>query len=510
MEYSGKGLVRNMRVTNSMIMNNSKTNINVNKINVDYYSTQMSTQKKITRASDDPVIAIRSLRLRSELNELNQFYEKNIPDAKSWLDLTEDALSNMKSLITEINTQSVYGSNDPLETSDREAILSNLKKLRDQIYEEGNASYAGRTLFTGYKTTSTLTFPNDEDERCYEITEKFTTEDIEEMLYISNEMSIDRNNLEEINDSDMPTDNSVYKIRLSYNSLDTTQEKLILSDGTEIPISYKSINDLEAAGNSKDDAYLTFDSEEASINYIPETGELILNKAALEKIQSTQMSNEEFSLTYQKTGFNKGEIRPEMYFDCKDITDENKVIHYTKEKQEIQYQISFNQYLTVNTEADSVLDSSIGRDIDDMMNAVQASLDAADKVTKIKEMLKEEQYSDDESQKKLKTMLEAANREQAYAEDKMQKLFSKEITKTNKYLNDVSLAITNVGSREKQLSLTEQRMSSQQTTLEDLKSSNEDRDISDIIIDYMTAYTAYQSSLTAASKISSTSLLNYI
>ena len=50
-----------MRVTNNMITGNTKSNINSNKVFVDKYNTQMTTQKKISRPSDDPVIAIRSL-----------------------------------------------------------------------------------------------------------------------------------------------------------------------------------------------------------------------------------------------------------------------------------------------------------------------------------------------------------------------------------------------------------------------------------------------------------------
>ena len=49
-----------MRITNNMIMGNTKTNINSAKTLVDKYNTQMTTQKKIDKASDDPVIAIRS------------------------------------------------------------------------------------------------------------------------------------------------------------------------------------------------------------------------------------------------------------------------------------------------------------------------------------------------------------------------------------------------------------------------------------------------------------------
>ena len=78
-----------MRITNNMITSNTKTNINNNKINVDKYNTQMTTQKKISKASDDPVIAIRSLRLSTNLSHLNQYLDNNIPDAEAWLDVTE-------------------------------------------------------------------------------------------------------------------------------------------------------------------------------------------------------------------------------------------------------------------------------------------------------------------------------------------------------------------------------------------------------------------------------------
>ena len=59
-----------MRITNNMMLNNSMNNINGNKINVNNMNNQMSSQKKIQRPSENPVIAIRSLRLRSDLSEI--------------------------------------------------------------------------------------------------------------------------------------------------------------------------------------------------------------------------------------------------------------------------------------------------------------------------------------------------------------------------------------------------------------------------------------------------------
>ena len=60
-----------MRITNKIISNNSVTNINRNKVLEDKINTQLSTGSKINRPSDDPVVAIRALRLRTNLSQVN-------------------------------------------------------------------------------------------------------------------------------------------------------------------------------------------------------------------------------------------------------------------------------------------------------------------------------------------------------------------------------------------------------------------------------------------------------
>ena len=60
-----------MRVTNNMIMTKANTNINGTKVIVDKENTQMTTQKKIDRPSEDPVVAVRSLRLATQLAKID-------------------------------------------------------------------------------------------------------------------------------------------------------------------------------------------------------------------------------------------------------------------------------------------------------------------------------------------------------------------------------------------------------------------------------------------------------
>ncbi len=51
-----------MRITSKMMQNTSLRNLNINKALQEKLMNQSSTGKKITRPSDDPVIAIRSLK----------------------------------------------------------------------------------------------------------------------------------------------------------------------------------------------------------------------------------------------------------------------------------------------------------------------------------------------------------------------------------------------------------------------------------------------------------------
>lgn len=54
-----------MRITNQIISNNSLRNMQKTMANVDNRTTQMETGKKITKASEDPVVAVRALKLRT-------------------------------------------------------------------------------------------------------------------------------------------------------------------------------------------------------------------------------------------------------------------------------------------------------------------------------------------------------------------------------------------------------------------------------------------------------------
>lgn len=504
-----------MRVTNNMILRNSTYNINGTKTTVNSSMNQMTTQKKITKPSDDPVVAIRSLRLSTSLSRVEQYYKKNIPDAQSWLDVTETALNNMKSLMTDIRTQCVTGSTDTLTQDDRNTILSQLKALQSQVFAEGNADYAGRTVFTGYRTDQDLVFTQNETDCSYDIEQKFTYEDMESFRYYTGVVEVPTTGAEVLNDGNIAdlSQSSFYRIRLSYDkiadvqgisySYGTTQKTL---DASNMDI-YETEADWAAALGSK-----TVNDDRAV--FIKSTGELIFGDNIASEIRTNKA---ELTIDYERTGFEKGELRPEYYYNCTDKTNPLSPVTYEKFDAngeeigyDINYTVSANQELTVNLEASDAFDSAIQRDVDDMIQAVENAIAAHEKVDNIKSMMTEAQYAGDNYQESLKKWLTAAQKEADYADDHLQKLYSSEIGKMDDYLENINLAITKVGCTVDQLQLTETRMSNQQETIMELQSSNDDLDISEIIMNYTSAYNAYQSSLTAAGKLSGMTLLNYI
>lgn len=74
------------------------------KNNLNTSENELATEKKITRPSDDPIVAIRALSLRSSLSEINQYLKHNIPDAESWLDVTHSSLNNMDGILSDISS----------------------------------------------------------------------------------------------------------------------------------------------------------------------------------------------------------------------------------------------------------------------------------------------------------------------------------------------------------------------------------------------------------------------
>lgn len=522
-----------MRITAKIMQNNSLSNINTNKTLQDKLNTQMATEKKINRPSDDPVVAIRALRLRTNVSQVTQYYEKNVPDADSWLQVTEDALSTVSEVVTDMIDQCTRGANEKLTSTDRNTILDALKSLRDEVYATGNADYAGRSVFTGYRTDSTLKFVADTRKQ-YSITEHITTAKIDVLTHVK---TADINGINEVNfatdyadlvEQDIEPE-TIYRIRLGYKDVDGVKPTIKYYDPDDATADENGYVDLGAdaeIASTLDDVnpYEKSAADPDSVILIKETGELLLGK----NVYNTLMSNkddvatvfDESSLlvTYEKTNWEKDDLKPEHYFTCTDITDDANPIYYNSdyivpgkeiEKQVIEYDIGMNQTIRVNTTADEVFVHDIGRDVDDLVRAMQDVVDMEATVAKLEGMMESGNFSA-EQKETIQKQLDAANKAMTYLAEKAQKMFENGITKMQGHLDTVNLAVTNCGTRGQKLELIEKRLMSQKTNFENLESENENVDITDVAIKLSSAELTYEAALMATGKIMQTSLMNYI
>ncbi|MBP5197832.1 MAG: hypothetical protein J6033_02150 [Lachnospiraceae bacterium] len=542
-----------MRITNKIMQENSITNININKIYQDTLTTQMSTQKKISRPSEDPVVAIRALRLRNNVTEISQYYSKNIPDAESWLSVTEDALKNLTDIVTNMITQATKGSNGDLTTADRQIILEQMQALSDEIYHTGDADYAGRYVFTGYRTDTSLSFNENQTGISYDITEQLSADDISEVT------NVDTGDLLRWNSSNFSsltglkeqavTSTVVHRFQLSYGSLDESSIPTIevpgkgpggdyVYDGDgncvyeelgDINTNWETVvmHDYATGIPDKNDPTITYDNPYAyvaadkdAVVFIPETGELLLGDNVFDYLKntsdeaSTTVDESQIRVNYRKSNFETGDLRPEHYFYCRSTDPEGNTIEYNPSylgvnptKQAIEYDVGFNQTIRVNSTADECFDPKIGRTVDDLKNALNTLADIEKTKNNIEESLKSASGSDKDT---LQAQLDAAGKAYTLAKDKVQSMFENAITKFQGFLDDANLCITNCGTRSKKLELIQTRMQSQKTTFETLKSENEDVDITEVAIQLSSAELTYEASLMATSKIMQTTLLNFI
>lgn len=144
-----------MRITNNMLINNMVRYIGNNLTRMDKYQGQLASGKKIQVPSDDPVVAARALKLRTDVAEIEQ-YKRNLKDAQSWLDITEDTLAKIGDVLQRARELTVQGANGTNTTEDTQKMNAEVKQLRAQLIQLGNSTYAGRYLFSGYKTDQML------------------------------------------------------------------------------------------------------------------------------------------------------------------------------------------------------------------------------------------------------------------------------------------------------------------------------------------------------------------
>ncbi|MCM1173609.1 MAG: hypothetical protein NC341_01010 [Blautia sp.] len=552
-----------MRITNRIMRNNSLYNINQNKILEDKLSNQMTNQSKITRPSDDPVVAIRALRLRTNVTMISQYYDKNSEDAESWLSITGDAMDTVGSVLEDLYEQATTASKKSFTAEDLDIVLTQIEALTTEFYASGNVDYAGRYVFSGFRTDVPITFTEENikefnrdpsNTQSYIIEEKLGYKDISTISYTEWQKSAGV----AMDDETQVKNTTLYRFRLSYDQLDGAPEYINLDvPNSDLPTTPDIFTNSE-------DAYKAVAAGTSKLAYIPSTGELVFGEKDYNDPTKVH-ENMQVTVKYAKSTWEEGDINPVHYFHCiatdqqhaedamgledakedleiaqadlkikesdpdtdpDDLKDARKAVEDAQTKvdnimgnvieynldgsdQDIYYAMGFNQDIQVNTHANEIFTHGARRDADDLkiylkqLQDVEASM--ADIETKMKE------YPEDSQEyKDFQLQLDAANKAYTYVRENVQKKFENQITKYQKYIDDTNVAVTDNGTRRSRLELIHNRLMNQKATFKDLQSNNEDVDVTEVAVQLKSSELTYEAALAATSKIMQTNLMNYI
>ena len=239
------------------------------------------------------------------MNKIDQYYEKNSNDAQSWLELTESAIKTTNSILEDMSgyiTQCAQGS---LTAEDRAAILQNLANYQSEIYSTGNATSAGRNIFTGYRTDTPLTFLKDKTER-YSITEQRDNSYIDTITHtvIGDMANINAGNFNTASYSAYTEyqvkSYDVARIRLAYNNLDIDTDATKNAD--KIKLSYFTDVNTDAAHGTDKGASISTTSYSIFMNQnVINNGEMEITVTGKDGKENTYTLGPNGTITLDKT-----------------------------------------------------------------------------------------------------------------------------------------------------------------------------------------------------------------
>ncbi|MGE7927678.1 flagellar hook-associated protein FlgL [Lysinibacillus xylanilyticus] len=144
-----------MRVTQSMLSSNMLRNLNTSYSKMSKYQDMLDSGSVISRPSDDPVVAVKGMGYRVDLDK-NQQYQRNLRDANTWLDTTDEALDQVGDALKRVKELIVQAANDTNTTDDRQKINAEMQHIKEQLRDIANTKVGENYIFSGTHTNQPL------------------------------------------------------------------------------------------------------------------------------------------------------------------------------------------------------------------------------------------------------------------------------------------------------------------------------------------------------------------
>ena len=117
----------------------------------DRVQRQLSTNRRIDRASDDPTGAALAMQHRKNIAFESQM-RRNLENGTAFLNVTESALNSATELLQRARELTVQGSTGTLGPNEKTSIATEMNQLIQQLAQVANTNFGGAYIFSGHQT----------------------------------------------------------------------------------------------------------------------------------------------------------------------------------------------------------------------------------------------------------------------------------------------------------------------------------------------------------------------
>jgi flagellar hook-associated protein 3 FlgL len=424
------------------------------------------------------------------------------------MDATETCINQVNTNLESMMEYCTQAANGTFNQKDREDIVTQLKEYSSYIYEQNaNADYAGRYLFTGFRTDVPMLFDAAQTDTTYTITENVDIGNIKKYQYVQGQAVYDDAKSAEDYANEASQFATTHRVLLSYDNLDDTQKNVTLTytdaNGVEQTLTAKTKS---VADDTTYNEHLNPGADD--VYFVPETGELVFGDNVYDSVRA----GSNLSVVYDKTNFAENDVRPEHYFNCTTVNNVTKetATYATAGQQDMLYQINFSQTLVVNTEGCDAFSLAIGRTVEDIQNICN-DLDVMEANLKsVEKRIDDCDDTDTTTLANLNELKDQITTEIALQKTVLTNALGAAITTYQGAQDQLNVADADHGSRYNRLSMTKTQLENQQIDTQQAQSDNQDADLGESYINFSEADLLYQATLNATQKILGQSLLNFI
>lgn len=136
------------RITQSTVTTSALRGLQANLGRVQTLQEQLSSGRRIARASDDPAGTAASMILRTAQTADEQ-YQRNSDHAKGRLTVTDSALTGLSDRVRAVRELMVASNNGALNPDGRAALAAQVDAIRSEVIDLYNTTYLERPVFGG-------------------------------------------------------------------------------------------------------------------------------------------------------------------------------------------------------------------------------------------------------------------------------------------------------------------------------------------------------------------------